>query len=185
MKKFTTTFERFYCYYPMSVTVISVKYGTKENLMPAAWTSPLSFDPPLIGIAISPKRYTHELVKLAGEFTANFFDYKFIQKIAQCGSVSGREVDKFKEFGLTQGKPQLIQSPFVEEAYSALECKLERIETYGDHDLFVGKVLGIHYEDGIYDENGLLRFDKVRPAMYMGVDYYFTADPESKVKIAR
>jgi len=185
MKKFTTKFGRFYRYFPMSVTVISVKYGNKENLMPAVWNSPLSFDPPLFGVSISPKRFTHELVKLAREFTANFFDYRYIRKIAECGSVSGREIDKFEKFKLTKGKSQLVKSPIVGEAYCSLECTLERVDCYGDHDWFVGRVLGVHYEEGIYDKNGLLKLEKVLPAMYLGADTYFTADSQSKVLISR
>lgn len=185
MRKFATQFGRFYRYFPMSVTVISVKYHNTENLMPAVWNSPLSFDPPLFGVSISPKRFTHELVKLSGEFVANFFDYKYIKKIAECGSVSGREVNKFEKFGLTRENSQLVKSPVAKEAYCALECSLERVDSYGDHDWFVGKVLGIHYEEGIYDENGLLKLEKVSPAMYMGADTYFTADPGSKVVIPR
>ncbi len=185
MKQFTTKLGRFYRYFPMSVTVVGVKYRDKNNLMPAVWNSPLSFDPPLFGVSISPKRYSHSLIKQAGEFTANFFDYAFIRKIAACGSVSGRDVDKFTEFGLTPGKSRLIHSPFVEEAYCALECKLERVDSYGDHDWFVGRVLGIHYDEGIYDSEGLLDFAAVRPAMYMGANYYFTVDPETKILIPR
>ncbi len=185
MKQFTTTIGRFYRYFPMSVTVVSVKYKNKENLMPAVWNSPLSFDPPLFGVSISPKRFTHELVKLAGEFTANFFDYNYIRKIADCGSVSGREVDKFEKFGLTREKSHVVKSPIVGEAYCSLECVLERVDTYGDHDWFVGSVLGLHFEEGIYDENGLLRLEKVFPAMYMGADTYFTADPKSKTIMPR
>ncbi len=185
MKKFTTKLGRFYRYFPMSVTVVGVKFRDKNNLMPAVWNSPLSFEPPLFGVSISPKRYTHTLVEQAGEFTANFLDYQWIRKIAACGSVSGQNVDKFAEFGLTPGKSELIHSPYVQEAYCALECRLDRVEAYGDHDWFVGRVLGIHYEEGIYDSEGLLRFEKVRPAMYMGANYYFTVDPETKIHIPR
>jgi len=153
--------------------------------MPAVWNSPLSFDPPLFGVSISPKRFTHELVKLAGEFTANFFDYTYVRKIAECGNVSGRETDKFEMFGFVKEDSQLVKSPIVGEAYCSLECVLERVDAYGDHDWFVGKVLGIHYEEGIYDEKGLLKLETVRPAMYMGADTYFTADSNSKVLIPR
>ncbi|NOY76816.1 MAG: flavin reductase family protein [Calditrichaeota bacterium] len=185
MKTFTTTPGRFYRFFPMSVTVISVRYKNKDNLMPAVWNSPLSFDPPLFGVSISPKRFTHELVKLAGEFTANFFDYAYSHKIAECGSVSGREIDKYEKFGLTKEDSQLVKSPIVKEAYCSLECILERVEAYGDHDWFVGKILGIHYEEDVYDEGGLLKLDTIRPAMYMGADTYFTADPKSKILIPR
>lgn len=50
---------KFYYFFPQAVAVV----GIEKNVMPAAWHTPISADPPLYGVLISPKRHTFELLQ--------------------------------------------------------------------------------------------------------------------------
>ncbi len=48
---------------PGPVVLVTSKHEEVVNIMTAAWTTPISHDPPLVGVSISPRRFTHELIK--------------------------------------------------------------------------------------------------------------------------
>ena len=115
--------------------------GNESNLITAAMVHVFSLDPPMIGVGISPKRHSFKLLGEHEEFTVNVPHEEMVQKIKDCGSASGRDIDKFEEFDLTREQGGNTVVPTVRECPLVLECELEkRIET-GDHHWFIGKVL--------------------------------------------
>ncbi|MBI5166319.1 MAG: flavin reductase family protein [candidate division NC10 bacterium] len=177
--------KMFYHFYPTIVTVVTVHSGGRDNAMPAAWNSALSFDPPLYGVAISPKRHTYQMILDAKEFALNFLPYEAAEAMAQTGGCSGREVDKFQRFQLAKESPLKIKSPILKDAYASYECRLVDHHTYGDHEWFVGEVVAVHYLKDGFDEKGIIRLDRLNPALYMGSDLYITAARESKRHLDR
>ncbi|GFP20742.1 hypothetical protein HKBW3S03_02248, partial [Candidatus Hakubella thermalkaliphila] len=63
------------------------------------------------------------------------------------------------------------------------ECLLEDEIDCGDHTLFVGRIVIIHYEEDFFQE-GRLRTDLVKPILYLGSDNYITTREESHIKLA-
>lgn len=177
--------KKFYHFYPTMVTLVTVHAKGKENAMPAAWNSALSFDPPLYGVAITPKRHTYQMILEAKEFALNFLPYEAAEVLAQTGGCSGREVDKFQRFQLAKESPKKIKSPILKDAYAAYECRLVDHHTYGDHEWFVGEVVAVHYLKEGFDEKGIINLDFLRPALYLGSDIYLTAEKESKRHLDR
>ncbi|MFQ6117047.1 MAG: flavin reductase family protein, partial [Candidatus Bipolaricaulia bacterium] len=125
-------------FYPTLATVVTVRAKDKRNAMAVAWGSPISFAPPLYGVSISPKRYTHGLILEAGEFAVNFLPIEARRLVAAVGRTSGREVDKFARFAIEVEEPFKTDSPILKAAYAAYECKLLEHRRFGDHDWFVG-----------------------------------------------
>ncbi|MCS7105257.1 MAG: flavin reductase family protein [Thermofilaceae archaeon] len=110
--------------------------------MTAAWVSRVSWDPPMLVVAMTPARYTLQLIKEKGCFAVNVVG-KSLEKEAYgvFGSVSGREVDKFEKSGVKVVKAECITAPVLAEAVVALECRLEKLVEAGDHVLVVGRVV--------------------------------------------
>jgi len=71
-KKIKTRFAKFQYFYPYTVSLIGATVQGKTNFMSCAWHTALSFDPPLFGVLISKKRFTHHVIADAKEFTVNF-----------------------------------------------------------------------------------------------------------------
>jgi len=169
----------FYHHYPAVAAVVTARVREKANAMAAAWHSPLSFEPPLYGVAISPKRFTHDLLLEAGEFGVNFLPFDKAEIIAAVGGSTGREVDKFQAFKIAEEKSGLTSAPILAEAYAAYECKLVSHHIFGDHTWFVGEIVMVHLVEGALTHEGMLDLSSVEPAMYLGADWYVTALPES------
>jgi len=57
------------------------------------------------------------------------------------GNTSGREIDKFKAFGLTPVPASIVQAPLVDECYANLECKVVDGKMVAKYNLFILEVL--------------------------------------------
>lgn len=182
MKVIDEKIEKFYHFYPAVTAVVVVKYEDKINGMAVAWNTGLSSKPPLFGLLIAPKRLTHEMIEKAGEFSVNFLPAEKSEIIAVCGRISGRDMDKFKEYNIELEPSLKISSPIIKDSYAAYECKLNRIIPVGDHSLVIGDVLNVHYEKEAFLENGLPNLNNIIPNLYLGADtYLFMKEFEIKV----
>jgi flavin reductase (DIM6/NTAB) family NADH-FMN oxidoreductase RutF len=179
LKKVSTKIQYFQYFYPYTVAIVGASSWNQANYMSCAWHTALSFDPPLFGILISRKRFTHHVISEAKEFTVNFIEAKRVKLSARMGRRSGRDMDKIKEFQVKLSPSKIIKSPILEEAYVSFECKLLETKLCGDHDLFVGQVLAIHEEEESFNEEGLLNTKKIYPLLYLGSDFYITINPDS------
>ncbi|ODS31235.1 MAG: flavin reductase domain FMN-binding protein [Candidatus Scalindua rubra] len=176
-KKILEALDGFYRCHIASPTIITVHADGRDNAMSAVWHSTLSFKPPLCGVSISPDRDTHNLILDTKEFALNFLPLKKAELIAQVGGCHWSKVDKFKCFNIETEPPRKIKSPILKDAYAAYECKLFDHHTYGDHEWFVGEVVAVHTEDGLF-KDGVLDLQRVKLALYLGSDKYITASSE-------
>lgn len=176
---------KFYHHYPAVAAVVTVRVGEKANAMAAAWHCSLSREPPLYGVSISPKRFSHDLLLEAGEFGVNFLPFERAGIIAAVGGTTGREVEKFEAFEIAEEKPALSSAPILAEAYAAYECELVSHHTFGDHTWFVGQILMVHMLEEALTEEGVLNLERVTPALYLGGDLYLGPRPESMRRLDR
>ncbi|MBI5193278.1 MAG: flavin reductase family protein [Nitrospirae bacterium] len=176
----------FYQYYPVVPAVVVIKSGDALDAMACAWHVALSFDPPLFGVAISPKRYSYKLLKKSGEFTANFLTFDNIGIIAAVGRTSGKDTDKFSEYKINTLPSSVIETPLLKAAYAAYECKVVKSYKTGDHVLFIGEILAIHQTGKAFDKkNRIPDLKSVTPALYLGVDHYIAIKSFGEVKVGK
>lgn len=175
--------RRYYHYYPGTVAVIGVEDPEKKsraNFMPAVWNAGLSFEPPLFGVAVSPKRHTYRLLAEKRPFSVMFFGFEHAELVAALGGTSGREVDKARAFGLSLRWGEALKVPLIEGAFAAYELEpWGRFET-GDHDLFVGRVRAVWEDEAAFDEDGVPTPDRVRALLYYGRYLYGPPAPGLK-----
>lgn len=174
-KVHSQTVESMLHFYPSVTAVVAVHWQGKDNAMAVAWNMPISRTPPLYAVSIASRRYTNELIRQAGEYAINFVPTDMAELVLAMGSVSGRDTDKFERFGVAKDRA-FTTAPVLQDAYAAYECRLIDAKTYGDHDLLIGEVVGVHHDDACFDEAGMLRLDRVQPVLYMGNDFFTTTD---------
>jgi flavin reductase (DIM6/NTAB) family NADH-FMN oxidoreductase RutF len=169
--------EKYYHYaFPMQ-TVLVTSNDEKEhtNIITLAWHTPISRNPPLYGISVSPKRHSYTLIKKSKEFVINFIPYALVEAAEYCGTHSGRTTDKLCQTGLTLTPATKLSTPLIKEAYAHLECSLKKSIPLGDHTMFVGEVVSVSADDDAF-QNELLRTDRIHPVYYIGQDAYTTLD---------
>jgi flavin reductase (DIM6/NTAB) family NADH-FMN oxidoreductase RutF len=183
MERLTVAPGSCYFYYPRLVVVVGARDDAKGtvNFTPVAWASPLSSDPPLYGICLSPRTYSHQLVLKTGEFTVNFLTHRDAPMAAALGRLSGREIDKVKTLSLELEASEAVQTPSLAVAYASAECLLLERHHVGDQTLFVGDVQLIHATKGGFDADGVMRMDRLSPLLYLGGARYVSTDPGSLV----
>ena len=176
----------FYQYYPVIPAVIVVKSGDALDALACAWYSALSFDPPLFAISIAPRRYSYQMLKKSGEFTANFMEFDSAGTIAALGRTSGREIDKFAAYRIKTLPSTEIETPVLKDAYAAYECRIVKRHRTGDHDLFIGEVLAVHYKEKAFDKkNRVPSLSKLTPALCLGADHYAGIKSFTEVRIGK
>jgi flavin reductase (DIM6/NTAB) family NADH-FMN oxidoreductase RutF len=113
----------------------------RPNVMTAAWQTPLSHEPPLLGISIDLRRYSHALLQQVGELVVNVVGPGFEEALLRCGNASGRDVDKLTAFGLRTQPARCVRPPLIDGALAHLECEVVQQVPTGDHTLFVARVV--------------------------------------------
>jgi flavin reductase (DIM6/NTAB) family NADH-FMN oxidoreductase RutF len=150
----------YYVIYPRQVILIISQAEPKStpNVMPAAWSSYVSMNPPIFSICITKDRYTYELIEKSGEFSISVPHMGILREVLFFGRVSGRDVDKFKKVDLTLSKGRKIFTPIINECLGNYECKVIKDQEVGDHHVIFGEIID-HYvkkkalKEGWYDLN--------------------------------
>jgi flavin reductase (DIM6/NTAB) family NADH-FMN oxidoreductase RutF len=161
--------------YPVPVVLVSCGVD-RPNLITLAWVGTLSSDPPTVGIAVRPERFSHHLIAEGGEFVVNLPHAGQVGLVDYCGQVSGREVDKWAGCGLTPAPASRVRVPVVAECPVSLECRVSHRLVLGVHELFVGEVLAVQVNQEVLDAKGHVDYQLARPLAYAGGYYWELGD---------
>ena len=128
-------------------TLIIVTAGDPSNPkkrggMTVAWGSRVSWNPPLYAISIGPSKYTYQLIKEYRAFAVHTVSPKLVDAAFNIfGSLSGRDVDKFKLLGIEPVKARRITAPVIPTAPIIMECRVVGEHVAGDHVILIGEVV--------------------------------------------
>lgn len=166
--------------YPGLIALVTSEWNGTKNIMAAGWHTYTSYDPPIYGVAIGEGRFTHHLVKHSGEFAIQFVPAEYAKYIEAAGKKSGRDGNKFDLLNISHKRGETVNCPILTEAYIAYECKVRDVQTYGDHDWFVGDITVFHKDETRF-VNGLPNWDKLEIPLYLGQSKYIITDKETKI----
>jgi flavin reductase (DIM6/NTAB) family NADH-FMN oxidoreductase RutF len=175
----------FYQHYPRAAAVVTVNSEGRKNAMAVAWHCPVSFKPPLYGIAVSPKRFSYNMILQSMHFAINFLPFEKIETIAAMGGSTGSFTDKFTEFNLLEDQPVKIDAPILRDAYASYECTVIDNRMFGDHAWIIGKILATHVAENLLKDNGVPDLELVNPALYLGGDMYCSTDARTMKHLER
>ena len=153
--------------------VVLVTSGTMENpnMMTFSWQTPVnSSDPCLILLAISHVRYSYDLIKQNHELVINVPGEELLEQSHFVGTVTGKNIDKFKESGLTPAPASVVDPPLIEECAAHLECRVVEIFKMQSHDLLVCEVLRAEAETELFDGKWIP--EKFHTLHYLSGNYY-------------
>lgn len=157
---------------PMRVVLISsISEMGKANIMTLTWIMPVSIDPPLLAISVSPERYTHQLIQETGEFVVNIPTIEILDAVILCGTVSGRTHDKFTMSKLTPMRAKKVKPPIIGECIAHLECKLQDRIPMGDHTMFIGKIIEAYANKNVLS-NGRYNLRKAKVVCHVGAEEF-------------
>ena len=139
--------------YPLPVVMVSLAdRDGRPNIITLAWVGTVCTNPPMVSISVRPERYSYPILKETGEFVVNLTTKELAFATDYCGVKSGRDVDKFKEMGLTPIPASEVKAPMIKESPVNIECKVRQILPLGSHDMFLADVVAVHADEKYMDE---------------------------------
>ena len=158
--------------YPLPAVMVSVTDGNgNDNIITIAWVGTVCTNPPMVSISVRPERHSYRMLRDTGEFVINLTTEKLAYATDYCGVRSGRDVDKFKETGLTKEKADFVQAPMIKESPVSIECRVCEVKELGSHHMFLANVLAVHAEEDYMDENHKFDLSLARPLVYSHGEY--------------
>ncbi len=107
--------------------VLLVSQGSKgiPNIMTIGWGSlGIVWKRPVFTVLVRHSRYTHALIEETGEFSVNILPPGMEEVAKYCGTVSGRDVNKFEVKQLTSITASRLKVPLIKECIIHFECRV-------------------------------------------------------------
>jgi len=155
-------------FYPQVTVVLTSQFKGRVGGMAAIWCTPLSFKPPLIGVAIAPGHETYRIINRAKAFAINFVDFNFAKQVAEMGERSSKKLrNKLLAVGFKFRNGKATGQPLLQDAEATLECRLFNRHRTGTHALIVGRVVAAFAHESF---RSYWDFSRYNPLLYAGTE---------------
>ncbi|RFB95608.1 flavin reductase [Rhizobium leguminosarum bv. trifolii] len=148
------------------------------NLAPYSFFNAVADRPKLVMFSSAGRKDSQRNAAETGVFTCNFVGRDLAEKMNLSSAALPYGESEFAFAGLTPKQAELIDAPYVGEAFAVLECRVTEIiepktlsGTPSENVLVFGEVVGIRIDEAIV-RDGRLDMSVARPLARMGyMDY--------------
>ena len=167
------------------------------NLAPYSFFNAVCYRPPTVMFASGAGSGDDELkdslrnVKSTGEFVCNIVTLENCEQMNQTSASVPSDVNEFELAGLTSQPGKLVNVPWVVESPVHLECKYVKCvdlpcwENDGNYVVVFGEVIGIHIQDDLITEDGLVDVGRMCPLGRLGYNDYSEVNSSSIFTMVR
>jgi flavin reductase (DIM6/NTAB) family NADH-FMN oxidoreductase RutF len=131
--------------YPMPMCLVGVMVHSRPNFMPAAWVTPVNYNPPMIAVALGKMHYTNIGIKEQKKFSICIPNSAIAEKVDYCGLVSGEKVDKSGMFKVYYEGDNTI--PLIDECPVNIQVELDRVVGLPSNEMFIGQVINTFVDE--------------------------------------
>jgi len=178
--------------------ISSVSKDGIDNLAPFSQFQNLSYDPPLVMIAVNQtgmsadeirRKDTVNNIEATGGFVYNMVPYTLKDKMNLTAVPYEASVDEFAVAGLTKADSIKVKAKRIAESPVQFECEYLQTIRYpgknpkGTCDMIIGRVVEIHIADEYILPNGRLDILKIRPLARLGYFDYTTVDSSFSMEV--
>jgi len=118
------------------IYVLTAQVDDTINGMIASWVTQVSYEPPLIMVAVHPNRYSHGLIEKSSAFALHVLDQSQKEMLKRFkGPDPGK---KFTDIPWTTGK---TGAPILKNCMAFFELRVKERHDPGNHTLFIGEVV--------------------------------------------
>ena len=104
--------------------LVTMGADPKANVMTIGWGMMGSiWSRPVFIVLVRPSRHTYTRLEQVGDFTVNVPPRELAAAVSHCGTVSGRDHDKFQEMQLTLIASREVRPPIIKECVVHYECR--------------------------------------------------------------
>ncbi|HOY96087.1 MAG TPA: flavin reductase, partial [Catalimonadaceae bacterium] len=116
-------------------------------------------------------------------------NYAMVEQVSLASTDFEEGVNEFAKAGFTQVASQFVKPFRVGESPAAFECKVEQVIRTGDQggagNLVVCRILAVHYQEHLLNEEGKVDQFKMDLVGRMGYEYYCRADKNSIFEVPK
>lgn len=153
---------------PGPTVLIGARHEGRSNVMAAAWTMPLDFEPPKVAVVMDKSTWTRQLVLASGHFVISVPCQAQAALVTRLGQTSGATVDKFDPAqtpALQTLDEPAATGPLVAGCVAWLACRrLPEPDIEARLDLFVGEVTAAWADPRVFSQ-GRWHFDAAPEAL--------------------
>ncbi len=160
---------------PTPAALIACGDGNEQNIITLAWVGVVNSSPPMVSISVRPNRHSYDMIRKTGEFTVNIALAEQVDVVDGCGTISGRNLEKFEHFNLTAAAGTLSYAPMIRECPISMECELKHSLELESHTVFIGQVVSSYVEGDILNEKGSIDFERCSLLGFCSGNYLKTA----------
>ncbi|MFQ6056457.1 MAG: flavin reductase family protein [Methanosarcinales archaeon] len=151
------------------ITTKNLKNGV--NAAPIDFCSPISFNPPILLVSLTPQIRTHKNIQETGEFVINILSKEYLDQVLRCAAKYPEGVNKLNLVGLKYYSSEFVKPSRIKDAKIWLECKLLEERRMGDHFAVFGEVVAAEVSDDIIKE-GEIDLEKINPILHLIKDKF-------------
>ncbi|RWZ52241.1 flavin reductase family protein [Halobacillus fulvus] len=145
-----------------------------RNLAPYSFFTVASMDP--ITLCFSVGNSTREKDTLAnikekGQFVVNIVTEALANQMHISSLEYAPDEDEFSMANTESEPSDFVNVPRVKEAPVHMECELDQIIEVGSNHLVLGRVIGYHIQDHVYQETDKVNPHQLKPVGRMAGDY--------------
>ena len=126
---------------PGPVVLLTTARKGQPNVMAMSWHMMVEFEPPLVACVVSEADHSFAALRATRECVIAIPALALAPKVVQIGNSSGRDIDKFKAFGLTPVPALRVAPPLIAECFANLECRVADTHLVNKYNLFILEVL--------------------------------------------
>jgi len=136
-----------------TVCVSTIDEEGISNVAPYSFATPLSFNPPLLGISVGEGKDTIINARDSEDFVVAPMTKNWMKKGIKSEISVDSDISEFKEVELTESGSGNVKSPSIKEAPINIECIYKKDIETGDHQLLVGEVVNISAKENAIKDN--------------------------------
>ena len=155
--------------------ITTVQENGKVNAAPFSYFNIVSAQPPLLSVSVrydtDDQKDTSRNIFREKEFVVHIISEDAMMKANKTSKSMGKNESELSYAGLESVESVNVNTPGLKIAKVRLECVYETHMKFETTDLIIGRVVGYHIDDEVFD-NGKIRLDKLKPVSRLSGSRY-------------
>jgi flavin reductase (DIM6/NTAB) family NADH-FMN oxidoreductase RutF len=168
---------------PSMVTTI----GPAGNVNVATFeqTMVVSYKPPRIMIAISPKSDTYKNIVDGSDCVVGFPYLEHVQVAYDGGVKAPRDMSELGIIKNISTYPSVkVTPPSIEQCWVNMECKLKSITPAGDHEMVLLDIVNVSLDEKVWRDDRVERRNNLPAVYYTTSGYFFVPGEQHHVALS-
>ncbi len=156
------------------VLVSTISKSGIYNIAPVAWNMPIKKDPARSLIGLGMRHQTFENIQQQKRFILSIPHISQVDLIRKTGTISGYEVDKFKQFEIEGFKGKKVDALIPKGVIGYIECILYKQFEVDGLAMIVGEACSSTVHTEAYDQRLLSEKEVGKTVHHLGGKHFIT-----------